>query len=79
MIAFAIIGLHAASTHPETCSDEIEQLAATMVHKEPAYGLFQRARDLKLAQIHPDVDHALSQFRKIDKIASSGVARSRVD
>jgi len=41
MIAFAIIGLHAASTHPETCSDEIEQLAATMVHKEPAYGLFK--------------------------------------
>jgi hypothetical protein len=41
MIAFAIIGLHAASAHPETCSDEIEQLAAMVVHKEPAYGLFK--------------------------------------
>jgi hypothetical protein len=37
------------------------------------------ARDLKLAQIHPDVDHVLSQSRKTDKIASSDVARSRVD
>jgi hypothetical protein len=35
------------------------------------------ARDLKLAQIHPDVDHVL--LRKTDKIASSDVARSRVD
>jgi hypothetical protein len=41
VIAFAILGLHAASAHPETCSDEIEQLAAMVVHKEPAYGLFK--------------------------------------
>src|SRR6516225_10559818 len=44
-----------------------------------AHPIVQRARDLKLAQIHPDVDHVLSQSRKIDKIASSDVARSRVD
>jgi hypothetical protein len=44
-----------------------------------AHPIVQRARDLKLEQIHPDVDHVLSQSRKIDKIASSDVARSRVD
>jgi hypothetical protein len=44
-----------------------------------AHPIVQRARDLKSAQIHPDVDHVLSQPRKIDKIASSDVARSRVD
>ena len=41
MIAFAIIGLHAASAHPETCSDDIEQLAAMVVPRESAYGLFK--------------------------------------
>jgi hypothetical protein len=41
--------------------------------------LFQRARDWYLAQIHPEVDQVLSQSRKTDKIASSDVARSRVD
>jgi NADPH:quinone reductase-like Zn-dependent oxidoreductase len=40
-----------------------------------AHPIVQRAGDLKLAQIHPDVDHVLSQSRKIDKIASSDVAR----
>jgi hypothetical protein len=32
-----------------------------------------------LAQIHPDVDQVLSQSRKADKLASSDVARSRVN
>jgi len=32
-----------------------------------------------LAQIHPGVDQALSQSRKTDKIASSDVARPRVN
>jgi hypothetical protein len=32
-----------------------------------------------LAQIHPDVDQVLSQSRKTDKMASSDVARWRVD
>jgi hypothetical protein len=36
-------------------------------------------RDLELAQIRLDVDQARSQSRKTDKIASSDVARSRVD
>jgi len=44
-----------------------------------AHPIVHRARDLKLVQIHPDVDHVLSQSRKTDKIASSDVARSRVD
>jgi hypothetical protein len=44
-----------------------------------AHPIVQRARDLKLAQIHPDADHVLSQSRTIDKTASSDVARSRVD
>jgi hypothetical protein len=32
-----------------------------------------------LAEIRPDVDQVRSQSRKTDKIASSDVARSRVD
>jgi hypothetical protein len=35
--------------------------------------------DLKLVQIHPDVDHVLSQSRKTGKIASRDVARSRIN
>jgi hypothetical protein len=44
-----------------------------------AHPIVQRARDWHLAQIHADVDQVLSQSRKTDKVASSDVARSRVD